>query len=273
MSDFIGPYLLAIEAENRSATTIEAKKELLTRLDRELPKGIDEASPREIRTWLANPEWSGNTRRTYWAHLSAFFKFCTKGRKPYIDWNPMEDIGRPHAGRRLPRVARDDQIHAVLTRLDHPAARRAVILAAGQGMRAAEIAVADRAHVTAKRVQVHGKGDKMRTVPTTPDVWSEVQHAEGRLVTINGRPIEARDLSRVVARALDRIGCPTLTLHWFRGAYATRLLRAGVDVTVISRLLGHSSVKTTMLYLDIVDDDLDAAVAKLPPLPMGTRAG
>jgi len=33
--------------------------------------------------------------------------------------------------------------------------------------------------------------------------------------------------------------------HWLRHSYATRLLRAGVPVEVVSRLLGHASVATT----------------------------
>jgi integrase/recombinase XerD len=34
--------------------------------------------------------------------------------------------------------------------------------------------------------------------------------------------------------------------HWCRHSYATRLLRAGTPVEVVSRLLGHASIMTTM---------------------------
>jgi integrase/recombinase XerD len=34
--------------------------------------------------------------------------------------------------------------------------------------------------------------------------------------------------------------------HWRRHSYATRLLRAGTPVVVVSRLLGHASIATTM---------------------------
>ena len=34
--------------------------------------------------------------------------------------------------------------------------------------------------------------------------------------------------------------------HWYRHAYATRLLRGGAPVEVVSSLLGHSSIATTM---------------------------
>ncbi len=34
--------------------------------------------------------------------------------------------------------------------------------------------------------------------------------------------------------------------HWFRHSYATRLLRSGTPAEVVSRLLGHASVTTTL---------------------------
>jgi len=33
--------------------------------------------------------------------------------------------------------------------------------------------------------------------------------------------------------------------HWYRHAYATRLLRGGASIEVVSALLGHSSIATT----------------------------
>ena len=34
--------------------------------------------------------------------------------------------------------------------------------------------------------------------------------------------------------------------HWYRHTYATRLLRQGTPIEVVSTLLGHSSIMTTM---------------------------
>ena len=51
--------------------------------------------------------------------------------------------------------------------------------------------------------------------------------------------------------------------HWFRHSAATRLLRDGVSVEVVSKLLGHSSVTTTLaIYGHLTAEDARAALEK-----------
>lgn len=44
--------------------------------------------------------------------------------------------------------------------------------------------------------------------------------------------------------------------HILRKTFATQRWRSGMDVTIISRLLGHEDIKTTEFYLGIDDDDM-----------------
>lgn len=48
--------------------------------------------------------------------------------------------------------------------------------------------------------------------------------------------------------------------HSWRHTYATDLLRRGVDIHVVQRLLGHTNIATTTRYLHLSDTDLIAAV-------------
>ena len=42
----------------------------------------------------------------------------------------------------------------------------------------------------------------------------------------------------------------------------SRALRTGMPITTVSKLLGHSSIETTQIYLDIQDAELEQAHAK-----------
>jgi integrase/recombinase XerD len=55
-------------------------------------------------------------------------------------------------------------------------------------------------------------------------------------------------------------------LHDFRRCFAITAYRKGVEIMVISQLLGHSSQDITRLYLNITEEDLRKAHAKANPL-------
>ena len=53
-----------------------------------------------------------------------------------------------------------------------------------------------------------------------------------------------------------------------RHSYATGLLEAGVDILTISRLLGHASFVTTMVYLHVRRPHLESTPSPLDWLPV-----
>jgi integrase len=54
-------------------------------------------------------------------------------------------------------------------------------------------------------------------------------------------------------------------IHSTRHTFATHLIRQGVDIAVVSKLLGHGSVKTTWdIYHHLLEGDPEKAIARLP---------
>jgi len=78
----------------------------------------------------------------------------------------------------------------------------------------------------------------------------------------HGKRITKCSLQNIISRIFkeSKTYRKNLTLHSLRHAYAERLRRKGVDLPTISKLLGHSRLDTTDIYLHVNKDDFKMAV-------------
>ena len=87
-------------------------------------------------------------------------------------------------------------------------------------------------------------------------------HSDSVLVSRNGKVLSNAQLRR----ALDRVLCKAnidkpFTLHQLRHTFATRTLKAGVPISVVSKWLGHANISTTYnTYIHVLcSEEKDAA--------------
>jgi site-specific recombinase XerD len=150
------------------------------------------------------------------------------------------------------------------------------------GFRCADVHLAAGAHVSCQ-----GKGRKQRITPLTSGlvrtlrVWL-VERAglpgAPPLATRSGKALSRDALEHRLAKYVKVAAgvCPTLgqksvTMHVLRHSAAMRLLRAGVDTSVIALWLGHENVETTQVYLHADLAIKERALARTTPAQ--TRPG
>lgn len=278
MNDLIAGYTQHLTAAARSPITIKDRERILSRIDADLPMGINEATVEELEHWLVGPldpdgrpRWSAKTKLTYFEAITAFFDYLCDPRNPRLDYNPAASLARPTAHRKAPDPVDEDEFGIILDRAGG-FWRVAALLAGFEGFRCAEVAEVRRERIGPDHTIVLGKGNKEIALPTHPAVWDAVrdfprgsiaQHLLRRKVSPNYVSQQFR------YRMLD-IGLLDVHLHRLRARFATIMLRprelggGGWDLRTVQEVMRHSSPEQTALYTQVTDEQRRLAIATLP---------
>ena len=74
-----------------------------------------------------------------------------------------------------------------------------------------------------------------------------------------GTPISFTSLSNILKNSLKKVGInKKASIHSLRHSFATHLLEQGTNIKIIQRLLGHHSIRSTMVYLQVAQIDPSA---------------
>ena len=273
-------YLVDCRARGHREATIKVRRDLLKRLSAH----VDGRSLLELTNddvygfYLGFRKLSAASRFHYGMSLRSFYRWAED--RQMITENPTKGLPIPRADQKKPRPISANDLHRALQAAD-PRMRLWIMLGAGAGLRAGEIARLNREDVDTDHSPpaievVNGKGGKDRTVTIGDNLAVELKAWRvrfGRMWRVSPETVSAQVNAHF--KRLD-IGA---TCHALRHTYASTLyVQSGSDIRLVQEMLGHVSLKSTQVYtafeprraveaIDVVDQLLADAAA----LPLEAR--
>ncbi len=246
----------------------------------------------------ASDHAAASVRRAHSAWCNFFDYLVAEG---VVDGNPMAAVPKPKTPSSMPRSIRAPGAVGRLleaARQPDPRARdpwpaRDLALVATfcvTGIREAEAASLSlgslAGEVGARRMEVRGKGGKMRPIPVDPALdrvlddylWEragrfprqDLDHPSTPLfVDVRGRRLSVDQIRYLIEKLYVRAGIRAQVpagalVHALRHTFATSALEAGADVVELQELLGHASLETTRRYLSATAQGLRQVIAAHP---------
>ena len=258
-------YIDELELRGFTPITIQNYVNIVARLGRHYQTPPDQLSDEQLKAYLLHhirkSKWAPSTINVAISALRLFYHLVAQRSLHEVE----AVLPRVKGSVRRPQVYSTEEIERMLQAPGlNPWHRLLVMTAYAAGLRNSEVCRLKPEHILSSRMQirvVQGKGRKDRYTVLSQrllDALREYWRAERPRTWLfpssmyPSRPITTATVRHAYKRALKLAGLPDRGgVHCLRHSFATHLLEQGVDLTVLQRLLGHGSLKTTAGYLHV----------------------
>ncbi|HAU39997.1 TPA: hypothetical protein DCW56_03635 [Candidatus Peregrinibacteria bacterium] len=251
---------------------------------------ITDCTTENIRAYLyygrLERNWTPETFIYTRKGLKYFFKWCAL--RGYIGVNPVDQIEKPKLEKKLPkRITRQEALKLLdyslhsrkwIYRFEKYRNTAVFAIMIFGGLRANEVLNLKMGEVDLENGVIsvrNGKGGKDRLVPICSrlkEILKEYLKDRERLkkesvyflTTLKGDgPYTYSGLKHVVEK-LKKMSGVAFSCHRLRHTFATMMLEGGCDIFTLSKMLGHSDIKTTTIYLSASMTHMQEQIMKHP---------
>jgi integrase/recombinase XerD len=210
--------------------------------------------------------------------LKSFYNYCQKYN--LISHNPAQNL-EPINQKTSPRIFLSEcEVSQLIKHISHPVIKPLAWTMYYTGARASEALNLKLDEVDLENNLIHivnGKGNKDRVVPICQNLkqilntylskhrFPPKNKTSNRFfLTQKTGKVSLNYLNKNIHDACSALGLSNkISSHTLRHSFASNLLAKGVSLVTIQKLLGHSNLKVTSLYLHQNLNDLSQAVEKL----------
>ncbi len=258
-----------LRVRNHSFKTQEAYLGAVARFARYFDKSPDLLGPEDVRCYQVHlVEEKGVSWSTLNIAVCAlrFFYGVTLGK----DWT-LKHIPFAKSEKTLPVVLSRQEVSRLFGKIENIKHLSILLLAYSCGFRISEVAGVRIADIDSERMVLRvrrSKGHKDRDLPLSPMVLAILRQYWLRDQPIDflfpgalpGRPITSSSIRQVCKKTAMKAGIrKRVTMHTLRHSFATHHLEAGTDLRTLQILMGHTSLRTTSLYLHVSTKTLRSA--------------
>jgi integrase/recombinase XerD len=255
----------------------------ISHVENEVGKGLGELTAEDVSLYREHlvGTYAAATAAKKLAVLRRFLIFTFMAGATTMNPESLRYFAKSPRVRQDPayNVLTEDELSRMLNAARASNYRDYVLLAvmAGCGLREAEVVaikIGDFREASGDQVllRVLGKGDKIRNVPISPDLWRLVQrfvllsersftsHPDSRKPLFTSRvgkdkPLTTRSVQNIVKKYVLAAGITkAISPHSIRHTVGTNMAVNEAPLLVIQQFLGHSDPKTTMRYIRRADE-------------------
>jgi site-specific recombinase XerD len=230
-------------------------------------------------------KWSANTFLVFHKSLSIFCKWCMK--EGLLNANPVTHLEKPKLDQQLPKNLTKQEALRLLEIVynlpySHPFLRYrnhalfSIFIFAG--LRKNECLNLKFTDVDIENLTIfvrRGKGGRDRIVPMTFALAESLKRYSEERKRLNKTCPEFFTSFRLncgytenglkhLTEKIYKYSRIKFTIHSLRHTFATLMLEGGCDIYSLSKMMGHSDIKTTTIYLSASVDYLKKEVMKHP---------
>lgn len=240
------------------------------------PWYVEDTTTQDIEEFLSRQVVHPATRNRRLYGLRTFFRYLEK--QGICRDNPTATIEAVRHVKPERMHLREEELERFIQHIDHPLVRVVALTLAYTGIRVSECVQLRIQDVNFSQRTIFiaaGKGNKHRTLPIADKLYPELvayyeahrkgaDKAERFFATEATGGISPTHINRVFRQTSELLGYNRpITAHIFRHSFATNLIRRGVSLVHVQKLLGHSSLAVTSIYTHATMDDLTQAVNQL----------
>lgn len=270
-------YMRYLKSEQKSDKTIESYVRCITKTLDYIGKPDDKITYLDLIDWKAS--LSGMASATICLYISAiesYFEFLHNAG--LVEENPAKKLTRPQIKNKEKPYMTAADLRALVNNARTLRDKAIFLLYGSTGLRVSEltnITLEDYAKAKANNghLVVLGKGNKERTTYINEETMNAIEaylpqrssraRCDKLFLSFQGNEIARGNLGQTIKTAAKNAGLPywnELSNHSLRAGCATVYAQAGVNVSTIQHILGHSSLSVTTRYIKNTQANIDNAI-------------